>query len=123
MNIEGQTALMMARTMILPAALKYQKEVGESISAAKAAGAGNPAGMETFTALVSSINDLQKNITALDKALGHHAEGSPYDHAKHMREAVLPAMLDLRKASDKLETMISDDLWPLPTYREMLFIK
>jgi glutamine synthetase len=40
-----------------------------------------------------------------------------------MRTAVLPAMLELRKISDKLETIVPDDLWPLPTYREMLFIR
>jgi glutamine synthetase len=39
------------------------------------------------------------------------------------RDTILPAMLDVRKAADKLETMVADDLWPLPTYREMLFIK
>jgi glutamine synthetase len=122
-NIEGQTALMMAKTMILPAALRYQKEVGESIAAAKAAGAGSPAGLEIFGTLVSTITDFQRSIFALEKALGHHAEGSPFDHAKHMRDGVLPAMGELRKTSDKLETMVSDDLWPLPTYREMLFIK
>src|SRR6185369_10416059 len=118
-NIEGQTALMMAKTMILPAALRYQREVGESIAAAKAAGAGSPAGLETFGTLVSTITDFQRNTMSLEKALGHHAEGSPFDHAKHMREAVLPAMSELRKTADKLEMMISDDLWPLPTYREM----
>jgi glutamine synthetase len=122
-NIEGQTALMMAKTMIMPAALKYQKEIGESIAAAKSAGVGTPGGTEVFQALVTTIGDFQKSISALEKALGHHAEGTPYDHAKHMREAVLPAMGELRKSADKLETMISDDLWPLPTYREMLFIK
>ncbi len=52
-DIEAKTAVMMAKTMILPASLKYQKEVGESIAAAKAAGAAQPAGLETFTALVS----------------------------------------------------------------------
>jgi glutamine synthetase len=122
-NIEGQTALMMAKTMIMPAALRYQKEVGESISAAKSAGIATPAGVDTFGTLVSTITEFQRNISALEKALGHHAEGTPFDHAKHMRESVLPAMAELRKTSDKLETMISDDLWPLPTYREMLFIK
>ena len=40
-----------------------------------------------------------------------------------MRDGVLPAMLELRKTADKLETLVPDDLWPLPTYREMLFIK
>jgi len=40
-----------------------------------------------------------------------------------MKEHVLPGMLELRKAADKLEGIVSDDLWPLPNYREMLFIK
>ena len=115
---------MLARTMILPAALRYQKEVGESIAAAKAAGAAQPGGLETFGTLVSTINDFQRALGALDKALSTHAPGtSAVAHAAHAREQILPAMTELRKHGDKLETMVADDLWPLPTYREMLFIK
>jgi glutamine synthetase len=122
--IEANTALMMARQIILPAALRYQKEVGESIAAAKAAGASTPAGVETFGTLVSAINDLQLHINKLEKAQSHHADGSDaYGHAKHMREHVFPALNNVRTAADKLETLVADDLWPLPTYREMLFIK
>ncbi|MDB5290534.1 MAG: glnA 2 [Phycisphaerales bacterium] len=122
-DIEGQTALNMAKTLILPAALRYQKEVGESIAAAKAAGAASPAGLETFGTLVSTINDFQRGITALEKALSHHAEGDALAHAKHYRDHVIASMAELRKAGDKLETIIADDLWPLPTYREMLFVR
>jgi glutamine synthetase len=122
-DIEAQTALNMAKTLILPAALRYQREVGESIAAAKAAGAAQPAGLETFGTLVSTINDFQRGINALEKAIDHHADGDAYNHAKHMRDHIVTAMADLRKSGDKLETIISDDLWPLPTYREMLFIR
>ena len=122
-NIEAQIMLVMAKTQILPAALRYQKEIGESIAAAKAAGAASPAGIETFGTLVSAINDFQRGINALEKAAGHHAEGDAYAHAKHMRDTILPPMVELRKAGDHLETMIADDLWPLPTYREMLFVR
>ena len=122
-DIEGQTALHMAKTMILPAAMRYQRELGESIGAAKAAGAGTPAGLETFGTLVSTINDFQRGISGLEKALGHHNDGDAYAHAKHMRDHVVTAMSELRKSGDKLETMIADDLWPLPTYREMLFVR
>jgi glutamine synthetase len=122
-QIEGKTALMMAKTMILPAALRYQKEVGESIAAAKAAGAASPAGVESFGALVSAINDLTREINKLDKALSHHADGEPYDHAKYAREHIFSALGTLRESADKLECLVADDLWPLPTYREMLFIK
>ena len=61
--------------------------------------------------------------TELEKALGHHADGDAFAHAKYMRDAVLPAMAQVRTLGDKLETVVADDLWPLPTYREMLFIK
>ncbi|HEY7091148.1 MAG TPA: hypothetical protein VH518_23830, partial [Tepidisphaeraceae bacterium] len=121
--IEGKTALNMARTMILPAALRYQKEVGESIAAAKAAGASTPAGLESFGTLVSTINELTREIGKLDKALSHHAEGEPFDHAKFTREHVFTALSSLREVADKLESIVADDLWPLPTYREMLFIR
>jgi glutamine synthetase len=122
-TIEARTALMMAKTMILPAALKYQKEVGDSVASAKAAGAATPAGVETLSSVVSGINALVHSITELEKAEHHHGDGDAYAHAKHIKEHVIPAMLEVRKAADSLETMLSDDLWPLPTYREMLFIK
>ena len=121
-NIEANTTAMMAKTMILPAALRYQKEVGESIAAAKAAGASAAGGLESFGTLISSINELTRTIAGLEKVAHHHGDDA-YAHAKHMREQVLPAMLEVRKAVDTLEGMVADDLWPLPAYREMLFIK
>ena len=43
--------------------------------------------------------------------------------AKHACEKILPAMLEVRKYADELENLVADDLWPLPTYQEILFIK
>src|SRR4029079_7801874 len=120
--IEANTAQMMAKTMILPAALRYQKEVAESVAAAKAAGANTPAGTELLSQVVSTISDFQRAIAHLDKAIHHHAEGRAYGHSKHNPTEVVPAMGELRKLGDKLEMMVADALWPLPTYREMLFI-
>jgi glutamine synthetase len=119
--IEGKTALLMAKTQILPAALRYLGEVSSSVAAAKSAGV--TAGVDVLAQLVAGIGDLQKGIASLDKALNHHAEGEPYDHAKHARADIFPALGTLREAADKLEGIVADDLWPLPTYREMLFIK
>ncbi len=123
LDIESKTACMMAKNQILPAALRYQKEVAESVAAGKAAGAAQPAGMSMLGTLITTINDLERGITALEKAQSHHGDGDAFNHAKHMREHVFPALGELRKAADKLETLVADDLWPLPTYREMLFIK
>jgi glutamine synthetase len=122
-NIEAQLMLMMGSRMILPAAIRYQSEVAQAVGATKAAGADAGATSDVLKSITSAIGDFQKGTAALDKAVSHHAEGDAYAHAKHMRDHVLPAMSELRKAGDKLETIVADDLWPLPTYREMLFIR
>jgi glutamine synthetase len=109
--------------MILPAAIRYQGEVAQAVTATKTAGADAGASAEVLKSLSGTIGEFQKGITGLEKASSHHAEGDAYAHAKNMRDHVLPAMLELRKAGDKLENIVADDLWPLPTYREMLFIR
>jgi glutamine synthetase len=69
------------------------------------------------------IAEFQKSTVALEKASSHHAEGDAYAHAKSTRDHVIPAMSELRTLGDKLEGVVADDLWPLPSYREMLFIR
>ncbi|MDT7612365.1 MAG: glutamine synthetase, partial [Pseudonocardiales bacterium] len=122
-NIEALTMSFMAKTIILPAALRYQGEVAQTVAATKAAGVDNAAQVELLKSLTANISDFQKATAALEKAIGHHAEGDPYAHAKNMRDSVIPTMVELRKQGDKLEGVVADDLWPLPTYREMLFIR
>jgi glutamine synthetase len=122
-NIEGQLTLMMGRQQILPAAIRYLTEIASSVNATKAAGVDNSAQVDMLKTLSKTTSDFQAALTTLEKALGHHAEGEPIDHAKYYRDNVLTAMLTVRGLGDKLETLVADDLWPLPTYREMLFIK
>jgi len=122
-NIEAQLTSMIGRTQILPAALRYQAEVATAVNATKAAGVENSAQGELLKSLTGTITEFQKAIADLDKALGHHADGTPYDHAKNSRDHILPPMNAVRALGDKLETIVADDLWPLPSYREMLFIK
>jgi glutamine synthetase len=123
LNIEGQLTAMMARTMILPAALRYQAEVATAVNATKEAGIDPKAQADLLKSLTVTIADFQSVIATLDKALGHHSDGDVLEHAKYARDKILPSMNAVRTLGDKLETMVADDLWPLPTYREMLFIK
>jgi glutamine synthetase len=123
LTIEGQLTAMMARTMILPAALRYQAEVATAVNATKEAGVDNKAQADLLKSLTVTIADFQSVIATLDKALGHHADGDVLEHAKYARDKILPSMNAVRTLGDKLVTMVADDLWPLPTYREMLFIK
>src|SRR5262249_13446397 len=78
-NIEGQLMSLMARTQILPAALRYQSEVAQGVTATKAAGADNSAQASLLKTLTTTITEFQAATAALDKALGHHAAGEPYD--------------------------------------------
>jgi glutamine synthetase len=73
--------------------------------------------------VVAGIDELQETSDALDAVLDEHLEGDSLSHAKHARDKIIPAMNAVRVAGDKLEGLVSDDLWPLPTYQEMLFLK
>ncbi len=123
LNIEAQLMVTMGERMIVPAALRYQTQVASAITTAKAAGVDDPSQMELLKTLAATTGEFQKVLAKLEEAAGHHAEGDAYAHAKHMRDKVLPLMVKARTLGDKLETLVADDLWPLPTYREMLFIK
>jgi len=120
-NVEANTVIEMAQTIIYPAAMRYQGELADTVAKLKAAG------LEADTTVLEKVTELAKALLAgvskVESALYHGENGSAEGHAKHFKEAVLPAMLEVRTAADALESIVADDLWPLPTYQEMLFIK
>ena len=122
-NVEGQLMVLMANRYILPAAFDYQRQVGESVAAVKAAGGKSVEGKKTLDILVRLTDELKRRTGRLAHALDHEGNGSAEKHAKHYRDAVVPAMAALRETGDELELMIPHGTWPLATYREMLFIK
>jgi glutamine synthetase len=73
--------------------------------------------------VIKLTDDLKRRTDRLQKALEHENNGSAEKHARHYRDAVVPAMAALREAGDALECVVPHDIWPLATYREMLFIK
>ncbi|MEA9984830.1 MULTISPECIES: glutamine synthetase III [Subtercola] len=119
-GVEARLTLEIGSTVILPAAVRHQTEIALNIGALKAAG------VEAETAPLNEvsvpINALRSALATLKDALatdtGHEALGE----AEHARDALLPAMAAVRLAADALEEIVADDLWPLPTYQEMLFI-
>jgi glutamine synthetase len=113
-NIEASCALDMARTLILPAAVKYLGQL---------AAAGASKGVTAITDKVAGLTDkLVASIDALEKAQhSAHAAGSVHAEAKAFKDAVIPAQADLRAVADEIETLVADDLWPMPKYRELLF--
>jgi glutamine synthetase len=113
--VEAKLVVKMGKTIILPAAIKYQAE----LSAASAV--SGPA--KRLLGEVSGYADkLDSSLASLEKSLAHEASGVEAE-AKHLKDDVLPLMLSVRSAADSLESLIADDLWPLPTYQEMLFMR
>jgi len=122
-NIEAQLMVMMANRSILPAAFRYQTELGQSVAAVKAAGGTSKEARKALDELTSVTDKCRGQVTALQKLLDHDANGDTHKHAKYFRDKVVPAMAALRESGDALEAVVPQDLWPLPTYRDMLFVK
>jgi glutamine synthetase len=122
LNVEAQLMVLMANRYILPAALEYQRRVAESVAAARSAGVPSKEGKKLLDRIVKSVDRFRAQTDKLAGSLDH-ASASAEKHAKHMRDHVVPGMEALRELGDQIELMVPHELWPLPTYREMLFIK
>ena len=114
LNIEGETAASIARTMLLPAAIRYKAELLGSEEPELANEVG-----ELISSFIDAIRDLER--ANLDQNHPHDAGALTY--AKYMHDTVFTAMGAVREVADTLERMVADDLWPLPKYSEILFIK
>ena len=112
-NIEGETAASIARTMLLPAAIRWLgtlKEVGIAKLIEETAGARRRV--------------RRGDLRARGRQPRNHPEDDDgLDDAKYVQATVIPAMAAVREVADKLERIVPDDLWPLPKYSEILFIK
>ena len=123
LNIEGQLMVLMGNRYILPAAYRYQAELGGTVAALKGAGAASKEPKKTLDRLCKLVDETKAGVDRLQTLLEHEGNGNPEKHAKYFRDKVIPAMLALRESADRLEAVVPKSLWPLPTYREMLFIK
>jgi glutamine synthetase len=98
-------------------------QLAEMVSALKVAGASAEEARRTLDDLCRLTDEFKVRIDRLQAHLDHSSDGSAEKHAKFFRDKVVPAMTALREAGDSLEAVVPHDSWPLPTYREMLFIK
>jgi glutamine synthetase len=120
-NVEAKLTVEMSKTMIFPAAIRYQGELATTCANLKAV--GYTFDTDTLDKVTALVKELQDTTATLEKAAAHHGAESLLDEAKYYCCKVLPAMNAVRKAADELECIVADDHWPLPTYQEMLFIK
>ncbi|HSW39136.1 MAG TPA: glutamine synthetase III, partial [Acidobacteriota bacterium] len=112
--VESRLTLEIARTTIFPSSVSYQHQLASAALALK------QLGKEQCTTILDELSglicDLQGAIKKLEQVLDINVEGSALDHAVHARDKLIPAMTGVREISDRLEGLVSDDLWTLPTY-------
>jgi glutamine synthetase len=112
-NIESETAAGIARTMLLPASVRYLNELRVTE-------------LDELTGEIEPlVKELHFALLKLEDAnlAENQPDSSPAKWATYIRDTVIPAMDDVRDVADRLEKFVADDLWPLPKYSEMLFIK
>ena len=118
--IEARLCLNISRTMIFPAAVKYQHLLATTASAL------NGLGMESCTTTLQEVTALlakmQKSMHLLEDVI-HLPEADAHGNCLYLLHNVIPVMGALRASADALEHICSDEYWPLPTYQEMLFIR
>ena len=122
LNVEGQLMVLMANRYITPTAMRYQEQLASSVAAARQAGGASREGRKLLDRFSGLIDEFRRRTDALAAALAEPPHGAG-THAKYMRDVIVPAMGALRETGDRIELLTPHDLWPLPTYREMLFVK
>lgn len=120
--IEADTMIAIARTLIMPAALEHERRTAASIAATEAVGIGAPAARRLLGEFATLVEEFSSAIDTLEKTAGEHA-ADPLKHARHIQAKVRPAMVELRRSGDAIQLRTAADLWPMPTYRELLFLK
>ncbi|MEN6412630.1 MAG: glutamine synthetase III [Veillonellales bacterium] len=124
-NIEALTMIEMAKRQILPAVIKFATQLAASINTIKATGiaADVTAQTELLTEAASLIADLKEKTAVLEKSVekAAKASGDTYEQAAVFRFDVFEKMAALREVADTLETIVDKELWPMPTYGDLLF--
>jgi glutamine synthetase len=120
LRIESRTLQSMVRTAILPCALRFQAELADVVGATQACDIDCPGTAAQLRDVVGMVESLRAAVAKVEKAEafdGHDAE----KEARHYRDVLLPAMMETRRICDSLEKIMPADLYPLPTYAELLF--
>ena len=122
LRIEARTLVAMVRTEILPATLRHQAELADTVAGTQAAGVECPDSEQELRELVRRIHDLRLAISEVEKAEAKHVDDSER-HMRQVREELFPAMQRTRAICDELERGVPRDLWPIPNYADLLLLR
>ncbi len=122
-NIEAETTQTIASTMIIPGAIRYLNELNAAADRGNQLKLDMNGTVQIIKKVNEAVNQLTKALEKLENVNADLGGDTVREKACHMAENVIPAMNRVREIADRLERLVADDYWPLPTYREMLFLK
>jgi glutamine synthetase len=120
-EVEAKLVVSMAKTIIYPAAVRYLSDLADTI--AKTSAIGLSLEKEVAEKVAVLIQSMMDNVSKLNAAMNGHDFATTEDHLQYVSKTIRPLMDKVREYADALEGEVADDLWPLPTYQEMLFVK
>jgi glutamine synthetase len=120
-EVEAKLVINIAKTLIYPAATRYLTDLATTVAGLKEVGIDFD--LETAQKVADLTKSMMDAASKLASAMSSHDFDSPEAHMQYLVKTIRPMMDDVRKYADGLEAEVADDLWPLPTYEEMLFIK
>ncbi len=120
-EVEAKLVIDIAKTSIYPAALRYLSDLANTTLGLKEIGIDLE--IENIEKVASLAKSMMEKVSKLTLALGNHDFASVEEHMQYLVNVIRPLMDEVRGFADALEGEVADDLWPLPTYQEMLFIK
>ena len=121
-NIEALTMVDMSKKQLIPAAVKYTKELADTVMAVKAAGVDTSVQADLLAEVSAKLSEIKTATVKLEEITVNAAGvGSNEEKAKSYKDNVMSAMAELRKPADELELIMPKEEWPMPTYGDMLF--
>ena len=120
-DVEAKLVIDMAKTSIYPAAMRHLADMAATVGGL--ADMGIDLSDSNLKQVAKLTNSLTSKVEKLSSISGKEDFSSVEEHMKYCAETIRPMMDSVREDADALESEVADDLWPLPTYQEMLFIK
>ncbi len=123
LTIEVDTTEAIAKTMVYPAAVRYINELAAAVRDTKKLGIKNSGAANMLKTVTNALNSLGKALDELAEIQRKMKGQAIGEKCMEYKEKLIPSMNSVRDAVDFLERYTADDYWPLPVYREMLFVK
>ena len=121
-NIEALTMIDMANKMIIPATVQYTKKLADTVIAVKEAGADASVQAEMLSEVTAKLAEMKEAVKALTEVTVKAADAECTQcMAQAYKDDVMAAMAALRKPADELEVIMPKEVWPMPTYGDLVF--